>query len=123
MREGDYKYPETCLEIMYRGFNEKNIFKSGFYKIQVEGKTVQTYCDFDRHGGGWTLVTKRSSDSGWTKENSVLRNPRDASQTEYSIFKYVDVLKHKDPAEVGCGVCLIIKKHCYDPFLFHVLSK
>ena len=85
---------------MQRGFTEEHVFNSGLYMIQVNGKTVQTYCDFDRHGGGWTLVTKRSTGSGWTTENSVLRNPNDASQNDYSIFKFVDVLKQKDAAEV-----------------------
>ena len=100
MREGDYTYPKTCLEIMYRGFDLEETFKSGYYKIQIDEKIVNTYCDFQRHGGGWTLVAKRSSDEGWTKDSSLLRNEEDASKPDYSIFKYVDHLKHNDPAEV-----------------------
>uniref|UniRef100_A0A7M6DPA1 Uncharacterized protein n=1 Tax=Clytia hemisphaerica TaxID=252671 RepID=A0A7M6DPA1_9CNID len=99
MREGKYAYPESCLQIMHRGFQEKQTFKSGLYKIKVKEEIVQTYCDFDRHGGGWTLVTKVSSSNGWTKENSILRNKDDASKDDFSIFKYIDELKFKDPAE------------------------
>eukprot|EP00111_Clytia_hemisphaerica_P010409 TCONS_00030414-protein len=101
MREGKYSYPESCLQIMYRGFAEKEPFKSGIFKIQVKGDIVQTYCDFDRHGGGWTLITKVSTTNGWTKENSILRNENDASKGDYSIFKYIDDLKFKDPAETS----------------------
>ena len=67
MREGEYSYPESCLQIMHRGFQEKEVFKSGFYKIRVKGEVVQTYCDFDRHGGGWTLVTKVRQSNLWVK--------------------------------------------------------
>lgn len=85
---------------MYRGFDTKQTFNSGYYKIQINDHVVNTYCDFDRYGGGWTLVIKRSSNVGWTKDSSLLRNTEDASQSDYSIFKYVDALKHNDPAEV-----------------------
>lgn len=106
MREGDFSYPASCLEIKYRGFNKNKVYPSGFYEIQPNNEVIETYCEMDRHGGGWTLVTKASTRTGWDIDKSVLRNEKDASKADYSIFKYVDYLKHKDPAEVGHGSCL-----------------
>ena len=58
MREGEYQYPKSCLEVMFRGFEDKG-YASGVYKIEPKlGKVVESYCDFDRHGGGVDLNYK-----------------------------------------------------------------
>ena len=102
MREGDYKYPKTCFEIMARGSSEKVPYPSGIYKIEPKaGKIVQTYCDFDRHAGGWTLVTKSSSASGWTKEKVMEFNSDNVANNDFSIFGLVDHIKHLDDGEVS----------------------
>ena len=89
------------MEIMLRGYNEKVPFSSGLYKIQPkQGKTVETFCDFDRYAGGWTLVTKASTHSGWTKEKVIEHNSNDASQADYSIFGLIDDMKNVDDGEV-----------------------
>ena len=104
MREGDYSYPSSCLEVMYRGFTMQPL-PSGLYEIKIQNKVIQTYCEMDRHGGGWTLVTKASNRNGWNKRNSISRNTKDASEADYSIFEHVDHLKHSNPGEVGYVDC------------------
>lgn len=101
MREGNYKYPQSCLQVLFRSFHQKLPYKSGVYKIKVKDNIIETYCDLERYGGGWTLVLKSSSRTRWTKDLGLERNSDSASSNEYSIFKYIDDLKHLDPAEVS----------------------
>ena len=101
MREGDYEYPKSCLDVLWRSFNENVPFKSDVYKIKVKENIIETYCDLDRYGGGWTLMTKSSSQNVWTEEKALEFNSNNASSSEYSIFKYIDDIKQSDPAEVN----------------------
>lgn len=101
MREGDYRYPQSCLEVLFRGFHQKIPYKSGVYKIEINGNVIETYCDLERYGGGWTLVTKSSSRTGWTKDLALERNSNNVSSDDYSIFKYINDIKNIDPAEVS----------------------
>lgn len=103
IREGDYIHPKSCLEIMFRGFAQ-DLFTSGMYKIESPtGGLVETYCDFDRHGGGWTLLIKTVGKGGWNAQNVLSR----AYGTKgFSIFGLYDVLKGNDAGEVST-FCLL----------------
>ena len=110
IREGDYAYPTSCREVMKRSFAEKISFSSGIYKIEPKVNTiVSTVCDFDRHGGGWTLVTKSSTKTGWNKESTLTRNVNNAKSGDYSIFGLIDDLKHNDAGEVSKQQPVIIR--------------
>ena len=102
IREGNYEHPRSCLEIRDRGFRDNIKYSNGVFEIEpVKGTIVETYCDFSRHGGGWTLVVKSTSQSEWSKENARERNSEDASKAEFSIFSYIDEMKQLDVAEVN----------------------
>ena len=106
MREGDYEYPKSCLQVMFRGFNYKHDFPSGVYNIEPRlGKVVETYCDFDRHGGGWTLITKSSTDinneQGWNEDNVLSRNVNNSQSADFSIYEIIDDIKALDAGEVS----------------------
>ena len=72
------------------------------FEIELVKRTlVETYCDFSRPCGGWTLVVKSTSQSEWSKENAGERNTEDASKAEFSIFSYIDEMRQLDVAEVN----------------------
>lgn len=86
---------------MYRGFHEENRFKSGVYRIEPQpGHLVLTYCDFDRHGGGWTLLTNSTYSTVWKNREESLKYREDPTSEKFSILKYIDYIKQSDPAEV-----------------------
>ena len=75
--------------------------KSGSYEIQSSsGKVVNTLCDMESFGGGWTMVLNRVSNKGWTKATTSSRNIDNASESEdYSILSYskgITSLKQKE---------------------------
>ena len=81
--------------------NNKKSLVSGVYEIEpIPGKIVQTYCDFDRYGGGWTLMTKVKTSSDWTKDKALDFNSNDVKQIDYSIFGLIDNMKQLDAGEV-----------------------
>ena len=86
---------------MKRGLKNQIEIKNGIYKIEpTKGKIVETYCDSERHGGGWTLILKSASNTEWTKENAGDMNSKDASKNEYLIFKQINHLKLLDIPDV-----------------------
>ena len=92
LREGNYIYFQSCLDIMYQSY-----FDSDEYITEPKkgDKRVKTYCDFDSYGGGWTLLS--------TTSNGVLidwKESKTPMEQEFSQLKYVDILTHKDVAEV-----------------------
>ena len=102
VREGDYVYPKSCVEVMFRGFGSRVEYSSGVYKIEPEpGQFVQAYCNFDRHGGGWTLLVNSSGTAGWDATNILERNSLDGTATEYSILNHLKNLAGADSGEVG----------------------
>ena len=102
IQEGKYKHLRSCLEIRDRGFRDNIKYSNGVFEIELVKRTlVETYCDFSRPCGGWTLVVKSTSQSEWSKENAGERNTEDASKAEFSIFSYIDEMRQLDVAEVN----------------------
>ena len=101
MREGNYKMPFSCMEIRLRKMELGQKLKSGSYEIQSSsGKVINTLCDMESFGGGWTMVLNRVSNKGWTKATTSSRNIDNASESEdYSILscsKGITSLKQKE---------------------------
>lgn len=87
---------------MYRGYHEEKPFKSGMYRIEPKpGHLVLTYCDFDRHGGGWTLLSKTTNSTAWKDREESLKYGDLPSSEKFSILKYIDDIKQRDAAEVA----------------------
>ena len=73
-----------------RGIPKQN----GVYTIQpTDDLTLNAYCDFERDGGGWTLLVSSHSNT-WNPDNIPLRNANSPQLFEdYSILKYGDSIK------------------------------
>ena len=102
MREGStHEYPKSCRDILLRGV-EGTWNPSGVYKIKSKKYgIVETYCNMDDYGGGWTLLVTRASDQGWSLQNVLLRNKTSPSLTkDYSVFGIADEIRVKDVFEV-----------------------
>ena len=82
---------------MFRG-----IKKSGVYKIEPStGVLVEAFCDFDRYGGGWTLVNKITTAVGWNTDTILQRNINNPLSDGYSILGLVDNIRTLDTGEVS----------------------
>jgi len=63
----------------------------GIYTIKPGDRKIQTFCKFDEHGGGWTLVLTSATDNGWTRDNVKSRNTDSPSVTaDFSILEMAD---------------------------------
>ena len=88
MREGELKFPTSCMEIKLRYLNEGKTVKSGKYLLKdQDGKTISTWCNMDSFSGGWTLLVNKISGAGWNKKTMLSRNADKTSLSEeYSIL-------------------------------------
>ena len=109
MREGDLSFPSSCLDLFFRGLYALKKYPSGIYEIEpTPGSVVKTYCDQDRHGGGWTLLTNIVS-KNWTLEKMKLYQSEKLLTEDFSIAKYLEKMKMKDLGEV-INTRFILKK-------------
>lgn len=85
---------------------------SGPYVIEpTSGNRVSTYCDFDRYGGGWTLLLTRSTSTGWTSTNVLSRNAGSPSLIgDFSALDTANTIKNLDSTEVSIIFSMIEQK-------------
>ena len=58
------------------------------YTIKPSDREIKTFCNFNKYGGGWTLVLTSASDNGWTRDNVKFRNADSPSLTsDFSILE------------------------------------
>ena len=102
MKEGDYVYPKSCLEIKFRGMKT-----SGMYKIEPrQGHIISVYCNMNSLNGGWTLLTTFASKNGWVDSSGISSIEMRAAVSgnalveDYSVLKYADDIKNLNPGEV-----------------------
>ncbi|XP_047135033.1 uncharacterized protein LOC100209306 isoform X2 [Hydra vulgaris] len=106
IREGTYLYPPSCLNLLFRGLSISNKFKSGIYEIEpTSGKVVKTYCDFDRYGGGWTLVANVVT-KDWSLEKINFTPLNQLFTADFSIAGLLENMKLKDLSEKSYQIML-----------------
>ena len=92
-REGKCKYQK--LAHLYRKGKRCSLglfsLTDGIYTIKPGDRNTQTYCKFNEHGGGWTLMLTSATDNGWTRDNVKSRNTDSPSLTaDFSILEMAD---------------------------------
>ncbi|XP_065647462.1 uncharacterized protein LOC100205261 isoform X2 [Hydra vulgaris] len=106
IREGTYSYPPSCLNLLFRGLSISNKFKSGIYEIEpTSGKVVKTYCDFDRYGGGWTLLANVVT-KDWSLEKIKSSPLSQLFTADFSIAGLLENIKLKDLSEKSYQIML-----------------
>lgn len=89
-----YSVARSCRALKLIFESQRKPLYDGVYTIQpAEGYRTKTYCDFNRDGGGWTLIVTSHTNT-WTAENVLLRNENSPDlRKDYSILKFADKIK------------------------------
>jgi hypothetical protein len=85
----------SCL-----GYKEANdAVEDGVVIISINGTLTKVFCDFNRAGGGWTLLMSNAGGGGFTSGNLLKRYPTAPSKTsDYSMLGHADEILANGPS-------------------------
>nr|XP_047134262.1 uncharacterized protein LOC100206071 [Hydra vulgaris] len=109
VRKGVPSLPVSCLDIYFRSLSRANQFKSGVYEIEPFPKTIiKTYCDFDRYGGGWTLLSNVVT-KNWDLEKIKFFSSDQILEKDFSVAGWLENMKLRDRSEKSYQIMLEAK--------------